>query len=70
MVLKSCNSNLETTLLKRKIYSYLQLWKNSHQAECLLVNGARQVGKSFIIERFGEAEYESFVELDFVEQPE
>ena len=70
MVLKSCNSNLETTLLKRKIYSYLQLWKNSHQAECLLVNGARQVGKSFIIERFGEAEYESFVKLDFVEHPE
>ncbi len=57
-------------MLKRKIYSYLQAWKRSHGTECLLVNGARQVGKSFIIERFGEAEYESFVKLDFVEHPD
>ncbi len=44
-------------MLKRKTYTYLQSWRNSHGTECLLVNGARQVGKSFIIERFGEAEY-------------
>lgn len=57
-------------MLRRKMYSYLQAWKRSHGKECLLVNGARQVGKSFIIELFGEAEYESFVKLDFVEHPE
>lgn len=57
-------------MLKRKIYSYLQSWRRSHGTECLLINGARQVGKSFIVERFGEAEYESFVKLDFVEHPD
>ena len=57
-------------MLKRKMYTYLQSWKRSHGTQCLLVNGARQVGKSFIIERFGEAEYESLVKLDFVEHPD
>lgn len=52
------------------MYSYLQSWKNSHGVECLLINGARQVGKSFIVERFGEAEYESLIKLDFVEHPD
>ena len=57
-------------LLRRKMYSYLQSWRHSHGTECLLINGARQVGKSFIVERFGEAEYESFIKLDFVEHPD
>lgn len=56
-------------MLRRKMCSYLQSWKRSHGTECLLVNGAREVGKLFIIERFGEAEYESFVKLDFGEHP-
>ncbi len=50
--------------------SYLQSWKSSHGTERLLVGVARQVGKSFIGERFGEAECESFVKLDFVEHPD
>lgn len=37
--------------------------------ECLLVNGARQVGKSFALEAFGRAEYESYIAIDFVRQP-
>ena len=57
-------------LLRRKMYSYLQSWRHSHGTECLLINGARQVGKSFIVERFGEVEYESFIKLDFVEHPD
>ena len=40
-------------MLKRKIYDELLAWKNNKKNECLLVKGARQVGKSFIIEEFG-----------------
>ena len=57
-------------MLKRKITDYLLRWKATHKQKCLLINGARQVGKSFIVERFGADNYESFIKLDFVEHPE
>ena len=60
-------------MLKRKIYSDLLNWKNKrkkeHVKKCLLVKGARQVGKSFIIKEFGKNEYKSFVCIDFFRQP-
>lgn len=59
----------EALLLKRKMLDFLQAWKASHGQECLLVNGARQVGKSFLIEVFGNQEYESFIPIDFVKSP-
>lgn len=57
-------------MLRRKMTSYMRAWKENHEHECLLINGARQVGKSFIVERFGEAEYGTFIKLDFIEHPE
>lgn len=57
-------------MLKRKMLDILREWKNSHGAECLLINGARQVGKSFIVGEFGRSEYESFIEIDFIENPQ
>lgn len=60
-------------MLKRKIYDDLLDWKNKRKVEkvkkCLLVKGARQVGKSFIIKEFGKNEYKSFVCIDFFRQP-
>ena len=60
-------------MLKRKIYDKLLDWKYKRKTEgikkCLLVKGARQVGKSFIIKEFGKKEYESFVCIDFFRQP-
>ena len=59
-------------MLKRKIYGRLLEWKTQRRKEnikkCLLVKGARQVGKSFIIREFGQREYESFVCIDFFRQ--
>ena len=40
-------------MLQRKMLDTLRRWKQSKQRECLLVKGARQVGKSYIIEKFG-----------------
>lgn len=60
-------------MLKRKVYDRLLEWKKSREAEqikkCLLVKGARQVGKSFIVKEFGKKEYKSFVCIDFFRQP-
>jgi len=48
--------------MKRKISEYLLNWKNkSHGRMPLLVYGARQVGKTYIINKFGEANYDNFV---------
>ncbi len=56
-------------MLKRKIYATLSEWRKNKKKECLLLTGARQVGKTYIIRAFGEAEYESMVEINFLKYP-
>ena len=56
--------------LKRKFYDRLLAWKTAKRQECLLVKGARQTGKTFIIEKFGREQYESFFEFNFALDPE
>jgi predicted AAA+ superfamily ATPase len=51
--------------MKRKIYDKLVSWKNKTDRMPLLVNGARQVGKSYILQEFGKQEYENFVVVNF-----
>ena len=55
-------------MLRRKMYDTLLAWKNEDKKECLLIKGARQVGKTYLIRKFAENEYESFVEINFHEQ--
>ena len=55
-------------MLKRKMYDTLLAWKKADKKECLLVKGARQVGKTYLIRQFGKNEYDSFVEINFHEQ--
>lgn len=57
-------------MLKRKIYDELLKWKNTKSRECLLVKGARQIGKTFIIEEFGKNHYTSYIYLNFYKNPE
>ena len=52
-------------MLKRKILNDLINWKNTKDKECLLVKGARQVGKTYIIEEFGKNYYDNYVYLNF-----
>lgn len=56
--------------LRRKFYDDLVEWKKTKGRECLLVKGARQIGKTFIIRKFGRENYESFIEINFVEEPQ
>ena len=56
--------------LRRKFYDRLLEWKAKGARECLLVNGARQVGKTYIIEQFGIAEYESYLYINFLQNPQ
>lgn len=54
--------------MRRKIYDQLLEWKEkrSHK-EALLIDGARRVGKSWIVEEFAKREYESYILIDFSE---
>ena len=56
--------------LRRKFYDYLVEWKKNKGRECLLVKGARQIGKTFIIRKFGRENYDRFIEINFVEEPQ
>ena len=47
-------------MLKRKFYDSLLNWKNTKDKECLLVKGARQIGKTYIIEQFGKENYKNY----------
>ena len=56
--------------LKRKIDKYLIDWKNSNNKMPLIIKGARQIGKTNAIKNFGEKNYKTFIEINFVFQPE
>ena len=52
--------------MKRKIYQTLLKWKKERRGEvALLIEGARRIGKSHIVEEFGHDEYESYILVDF-----
>ena len=52
--------------MKRKIYEQLLRWKTESAPEtALLIEGARRVGKSWIVEEFAKREYRSFILIDF-----
>ncbi len=56
-------------MLKRDVYEKLKEWKGRQGRKgCLLVRGARQVGKTYIIRYFGEQEYSHYIEVNFIKQ--
>jgi len=57
-------------MLKRKIMDALMEWKKEKNKECLLLKGARQVGKTFIIREFAKQNYENVIEINFVTDPD
>ena len=52
--------------MKRKIYNDLKKWKAEDAGKtALLIDGARRVGKSYIVEAFAKSEYQSYILIDF-----
>lgn len=53
-------------MFKRKIYSKLLEWKQQSDGKtALLIEGARRVGKSTVVEAFAKEEYKSYILIDF-----
>lgn len=50
--------------MKRKIYESLLQWKASPNRKPLILEGARQVGKTYILRAFGQAEYDNMIYIN------
>lgn len=52
--------------MKRKVYEKLVQWKqNSNGKTAILIDGARRVGKSYIVDKFAKENYKSYIVIDF-----
>lgn len=51
--------------MKRKIMENLIKWKNSKNRKPLILNGARQIGKTYILKQFGKENYEAVAYFNF-----
>ena len=56
--------------MKRTIEQYLLDWKNRTDRVPLIVRGARQVGKTYILERFAEENFDNCLAINLEEKPE
>lgn len=55
--------------MKRQIYNELLAWKNRETRKPLIILGARQVGKTWIMRHFGEQEYSSVAYINCDDEP-
>ena len=55
--------------MKRKIYQKLLEWKNNPRHKPLVLLGARQVGKTYILKEFGKKEFNNFVYVNCHNNP-
>lgn len=57
-------------IIERDIISVLEDWKNRKDRKPILLKGARQIGKSWVMEEFGRRCFEYVAKFDFDENPE
>ena len=59
---------MANTYFKRKIYDKIKAWKeSSNGTSALLLEGARRIGKSTVVEQFARNEYKTHIIIDFTE---
>jgi predicted AAA+ superfamily ATPase len=57
----------EPDMLKRKAYAKLDDWKRHKTKQALLITGARQVGKTYLVDSFAKQNYKNIVRFNLVE---
>ena len=57
-------------MLQRKITKSIEDFYKNQSSKALMVIGARQVGKSYIIDAFTSSHYSSVIKIDFIENPD
>ena len=61
---------MDNEYLRRKIDLFLEKWKINPDRKPLIIQGARQIGKTESVRRFAEKNYDYFVEINFALQEE
>ena len=56
--------------MERKIYQELIKWKNTNMKKPLMVIGARQIGKTYIIDEFCKNEFKNYIYINLLENKE
>jgi predicted AAA+ superfamily ATPase len=56
-------------MLYRKLYQRLESWKNTDHKKALLITGARQTGKTYLIRAFADKNYPNVLEINFITEP-
>ena len=56
--------------MQRKIYEKLKKWKEKGMKKPLMIIGARQVGKTYIVNQFCKNEFENYVSINLLDHPE
>lgn len=56
-------------MLRRKAADKLERWASKEKKKCLVVQGARQTGKTYLIEHFAKEYYDEVLEINFKETP-
>ncbi len=51
--------------MERQLTSKLITWKESKTRKPLILEGARQVGKTYLLQQFGQAQYRNVVYVNF-----
>lgn len=66
----SLHSENSILKMRRKLYNSLIEWKNNSHRKPLILEGARQVGKTWLLKEFGKNEYENLVYVNCHDNPE
>ena len=56
--------------MRRHLYTQLLEWKNSSSRKPLILEGARQVGKTWLLDEFGTNEYKYYIKINCDNNPE
>jgi predicted AAA+ superfamily ATPase len=61
---------LPEKLMERDLYGWLKIWKNEKSRKPLIIRGARQVGKTWLVNHFGRSDFDRLIDINFEFQPQ
>ncbi len=56
--------------MERDVYGWLKNWKNEKKRKPLTIRGARQVGKTWLVNYFGRSDFDRLIDINFELQPQ
>ena len=56
-------------MIQREAEAQITAWKEESAKKCLMIRGARQVGKTYLVDHYGAHHYGSYIRVNFLETP-